>query len=286
MEKRRKINKLKVGICIFIAILMITIAVFGRYIYNDMREAYFTSKKFYFTSNLLTLDNQKYTYEDWGGIDTYQINFDLYSYASKFLKLDYDLNYEVSCQPVSTDKIKCAVNTTDGASSATGTIYHTEQDSYAANVSKIKVYVIPTKTINKGENIKISIKAKTQEPYKKEISCEISLKIKEPTTNTYEIEDVANRNYLNLKLVNKSNRAVQYTLTFDPNEIRLDLNDDAYVNKVDYETTDINGNSYVNKVVFDVEKEATKNVKFYKVDMSKDYTYPNGDTSPIIDVAM
>ena len=33
-----------------------------------------------------------------------------------------------------------------------------------------------------------------------------------------------------------------------------------------------------------MSKEATKNIKFYKVDKTKDYTYPSGDAESIITV--
>lgn len=105
-KKVRKLNKVKVGICIFLIVLTIAISVFGRYIYNNIREAYFTSKQFYFTSDLLTLDNATYQYENWGGIDAYEINLDLYSYANTLLRLDYDLNYSISCETTQTDRVK------------------------------------------------------------------------------------------------------------------------------------------------------------------------------------
>ena len=103
--KDKKLNKVKVGISIFLIVLVIAISVFGRYIYNNAREAYFTSKQFFFTSDLLTLDNQTYTYENWGGIDVYEINLDLYSYANTLLRLNYDLEYSVSCETPDTDKV-------------------------------------------------------------------------------------------------------------------------------------------------------------------------------------
>ena len=104
-RKNKKLNKVKIGIIIAIIILTITLAVFGRYIYNGIREAYFTSKAFYFTSDLLTLDNATYQYENWGGVDEYDINFDLYSYANTLLRLDYDLDYTVSCETPDSDKV-------------------------------------------------------------------------------------------------------------------------------------------------------------------------------------
>ena len=278
-RKEKKLNKVKVGITIFLIVLVITIAVFGRYIYNNAREAYFTAKQFFFTSDLLTLDNQTYTYENWGGIDVYEINVDLYSYANTLLRLDYDLNYEISCEALQPTKIKCGINSADGPTTTNGIIYAT------TNVSKVTIFVTPLTQINKGEVVTVAIRASTQEPYKKEISCEVSLKVQEVTENTYEIEDVVNRNYAVLKLVNAQDTALQYTLTFDPRELRLDLNDEIYVNKISTETTTISGNEYVNKIVFNMDAEAAKNIKFYKVDMSQDYTYPSGETSPAIDVA-
>ena len=104
-KHNRKLNKLKVTTVIFLIILIVTLAVFGRYVYNGIREAYFTSRKFYFTSNLLTLNNPTYQYENWGGVDAYDINFDLYSYANTLTRMDYDLNYTVSCETSDSDKV-------------------------------------------------------------------------------------------------------------------------------------------------------------------------------------
>ena len=105
MRKEKKLNKVKVAVVIFIIVLIISGVAFGRYVYNGIREAYFTSKEFYFTSDLLTLDNATYQYEDWGGVDAYDINFELYSYANTLLSLDYDLNYSVSCETPDTDTV-------------------------------------------------------------------------------------------------------------------------------------------------------------------------------------
>ena len=104
--KTRKLNKVKLVITLFVIIvLVITCSVFGRYVYYQAREAYFTSKAFYFTSDLLTLDNATYQYENWGGVDNYEINFDLYSYQNTLLRLDYDLEYTLSCETPDSDKV-------------------------------------------------------------------------------------------------------------------------------------------------------------------------------------
>ena len=85
---------------------MISITVFGRYIYNSVRDAYFLAEQFYFSSDILTVNGSEYQYSNWGGTSVYQIEFELYSYTNEFAKLDYDLGYTVTCSTSDTDKIK------------------------------------------------------------------------------------------------------------------------------------------------------------------------------------
>lgn len=76
------------------------------------------------------------------------------------------------------------------------------------------------------------------------------------------------------------------TLQFNPNVLRIDTNDEVYINrdmttgKTEYAT--ISDKQYVKKIVFEMPAETTKYVKFYKVDKSQNYTYPGVNaTSPI-----
>lgn len=143
--------------------------------------------------------------------------------------------------------------------------------------------VTPKSPIQKDETITVKIKASTQEPYKKEISCEVTLRVKQVTVNSYKIEDVANRNYAMLELTNAQNSGMPVTLEFDPDVVRIDTNSEAYFNRVEgSEVT--NSKGYVKKFTFTIDKEAVKNIKFYKIDMSKDYTYPSGDANSVITV--
>lgn len=177
-------------------------------------------------------------------------------------------------------KLSYGINTADGPTSSSGIIYAD------TNVERIKIIVTPLNQIKKGEIIKVRIKASTQEPYKKDISCEISLRVQELTENEYAIEDEVNRNYAILKLVNAESTGAQITLTFDPKDLRLDLNDEIYVNKVSEETSVIDGKNYVKKVVFNLDGETAKNIKFYKVDATQDFTYPKGSNKSAITVTM
>lgn len=174
------------------------------------------------------------------------------------------------------------INEVGGPTETTGIIY-ADNGGAEDNVSRIKIVVTPKTQIEQNDIITIRIKASTQEPYQKEISCEISLRIQQVLANSYEIEDVANRNYVILKMENTHNTGGNVSLEFDPNVIRIDLNDEAYLNRIEG-SEEVDSNGYVEKFVFTMEKESAKNIKFYKVDMSQDYTYPSGDTDSVISV--
>jgi len=289
MGKRRKLNKLKVGILIFLIVLILSISVFGRYIYNAAIEGYFLARQFYFSSDILTVggENQVYTYDSWGGVGEFEIGFDLYSYNNELSKLNYDLGYTITCYPVendgSSDKITCTIAGTNGATTSTGTILAT------TNTSRVGIIVKPTEgtIISEGDTVNLIVSASTSEPYQKTISRKFSLHINLPEGNSYSIEDVAGRDYAVLKLVNRMENGTQATLEFDPSIVRLDVNDEIYTdtaNRVEVGTTTISGNAYINKIVFNIEAESAKNVKFYKVDKSQDYSYPGVWTPSIITV--
>ena len=270
MVKQRKLNKLKVSIVVILIVLTFVITVFGRYIYNNVREAYFTAKQFYFSSDILTVNGAEYQYSNWGGTEVYPIEFNLHSYNNKLSKIDYDLDYTVTCSTSNADKIKCTINSyaADATNTATGTIYAT------TNTSKVVVFVTPIAQIEKEDSVKIQVSASTTVPYQKTISCEFTLKVETQFENTYSIEDVANRDYAILKLTCADEAGTAVSLEFDPNVLRIDMNDEVYLNKTSEETSTIDGKQYVKKIVFDISAETTKYVKFYKVDKTQNYTYP------------
>ncbi len=84
-------------------------------------------------------------------------------------------------------------------------------------------------------------------------------------------------------MVNTHETGGNVSLEFDPNIVRIDLNDDAYINRIEG-SEEVNGDGYVEKFVLTMDKESAQNIKFYKVDMSQDYTYPSGDATSVITV--
>lgn len=143
--------------------------------------------------------------------------------------------------------------------------------------------VTPKHAIDKNETVTIKIKASTQEPYKKEISCEVTLRVKQIAVNSYSIEDVPNRNYALLKLTNVQGSGMPVTLEFDPSIVRIDLSDESYINRIENSEVTASG-GFVKSFTFTMDKESSKIIKFYKVDVSKDYTYPSGDADSVVTV--
>ena len=137
------------------------------------------------------------------------------------------------------------------------------------------------------ETITIEVSASTSVPYQKTISGKFILKPETQGTNTYSIEDVVNREYAILKLT-CPNDSSTVTLEFEPEKLRIDTNDEVYINRNDTKTeyTTINGKNYVTKIVFEMPAETTKYVKFYKVNKALNYTYPGSQTTSPIKVTI
>ena len=89
--------------------------------------------------------------------------------------------------------------------------------------------------------------------------------------------------YLELSDENKAKcHSMFITLDFNPEELRLDTTSGVYLtadktpgsNELGYITT-ADGFDYINHIIFKMEAEESKVIKFYKVDASQNYTYPN-----------
>ena len=64
----------------------------------------------------------------------------------------------------------------------------------------------------------------------------------------------------------------------------LDITSAEYSTAVERKTTTINGYTYVNSITIEIDASSSADLRFYKVDVSKDYTYPNGNSSSILQI--
>ena len=84
--------------------------------------------------------------------------------------------------------------------------------------------------------------------------------------------------------ISKQNCISKYIkLSFDPGVILVDTTSSILDNATfGYKT--INDVSYIKEVTFPIDALSSKELKFYKLDPSLNYTYPNDGTDSIINV--
>ena len=177
--------------------------------------------------------------------------------------------------------------------------------------------IIPNTQFDIGDVVDIKIKASTTSPYIKEISAEFQLIIGKEKVS-YEIVDSPKMPYLDLDITNTlsyytvsqsfgsfevGNRisrdtyfglsdmdkqkcySALITLQFDPKFILLDMTNENYINSTQVTKTSKDSYDYINGITFRIDANTGTRVRFYKTDITKDYTYPNaGGTQPIITV--
>ena len=265
---------------------------FGRYVKNIVDNHFLTTQKFYFNSNKLTEDNKKYVIDHWSGVDSYLINVAMDSLHNNIRGADSDIDYKISCEAET--GVECRLSKTTGVIDVTD-----YSDSFEVNV-------VPTVSFKDGDEVSVSIVAEATSPYTKKLSATFTFVVGSYGI-TYKIEDAQNQVYLNSSITNakdyynvitafdghqvgdrisrddyaalsdvnkaKCSGAI-VTLTFDPNKYKLDLTNPAYLNNISYTTTKIDGFDYVNSITFSVDPETSALVKFYKMDVTKDNTYP------------
>ena len=250
----KKIKKQRI-ILLFIVILVVIIILptFSRYIYNNIKESYLNSKQFYFTSDLLNVNNNKVSFSNWGGSVTYVLEFDINSKLNELTKVNYDMNYELTCTIDEKDKATLFIGSENGDSTEgkeDGTITIKRSISSAQNTDTVKLYIKP--------------------------------KQKLPLNNS------VNSEYAVLNLVNSNKDTTTIKISYDPDKIRIDLTDDFFdLNNLVTNLTDFNtkqwtrtldsSKKYIKEVKFYLKGQSSKKIKFYKIDRTIDYTYPNTD---------
>lgn len=297
---KRKINKKKLIICIIILIILTSSPVFGRYIYNSVKDLYLKSRNFSFSSDLLTTAGKTYKYSNWSGVDTYEIDFQLYSYENELSLFSYEgdgLGYTVTCTV--DDPTKATVHVGTEAGEATNTSYIPN----LTNVKDVKVYLRPTGNLVDGDTVKLTITASTSEPYVKTISATFIIRIAIHSNVTYSIDDSEGSIYATLKLINTASESTKLGLTFRPYYLRIDETNPYCENALVKEyvtvtetikqvTTNEDGDEvvedvevdvqYINYIVIEMEPEDVATIRFYKQDTSVDYTYPGGSYGSLI----
>lgn len=306
-SKRNKNNRKKflVILCLIIVLFysIKAIKTFSIYVYNNVKEFYLKTNDFYFYSDKLKLNKAEYSVENWSGIEDYIININMNSMENNSVRCNSDIQYNItySCS----ENVLCELSKTNSTILA------------STNTDNFVVKIVPKTTLETGDKVWIEVEAKSTYPYVKTLSARFEITIGNMGMS-YNIEDYPNNQYLEFNVINTLNfytideafgeyqpgnkidmykylelsdenkakcHSMLITLTFDPNEILVDMTTEMYLKTVAKTTVVIDGYTYVNSITFKLDAITSKSIKFYKVNLENDYTYPNENNAPIINIS-
>ena len=304
MKFIRKHRKLSVFILIILVLFVFFGSTFARYIYNKIDNFILETKDFYFNSSILSTDTSLYKITNWDGVNSYTLNIDVNNKKNELKSTNSDIKYDISFE--CPDTVNCSL------SKKSGIIYKdSKTDSYTITVT-------PKSNFYAGDEVEIITTAVSSYPYKKTLSAKYTIGV-EKSKFSYEIVDSINSKILTLKLTNSISyyeveRAFssfkvgdqisfdtynglsdsekdncfssKVTITIPVDKLYLDMSSDSYINRISGSDSfvTINNFNYVSSYSFKVDANSSKQILFYKEDISKNYTYPIINNTSIIDL--
>lgn len=306
MKGTKKKHKYKVKYIIILFLILVNliffVSILGRYVVDSTKPFFGRTKEFYFYSDKLGEKNPAYQIENWSGVDDYVITINMHGYQNNLLTNSYDIDYDVSY--IASDNIICQL------SADKGTI------DTKTNSSSFNLTITPNEQLETGDNVFVEITAHAKSPYDKTIKGRFTLIVGQEKLS-YNVDDSENRPYLDVNITNtlsyytvreafdsyevgrQITRDVYETLTaeqkkkcyskivtlkFNPEEILLDMTSNSYSNALETKTIVKNGHTYINSMTFSIDALSSQRIRFYKVDESKNYTYPNNNNKEVVTI--
>lgn len=303
-------------IIIIIIILMTVKVIFpatvslSKFVYSAIRTAYLNSKEFYFTSNILAKsENTRFEIKNWSGSRGTKTNIatiEMYSRKNTLKKskvdIEYQLKFDVEVfkyQNVTDTSLSCVEQSPIEMTEQQLNTYSLESNYIDLqidpilngetrlisnnNVDEFTMNITPKNSdFKEGEYVHIKIRADAVSPYTETLYGNLYIYAGKDGI-TYQVEDSANSPYLNVILTNDSDKTeAELEIQFDPNVIVLD---NTANNFTEFETTQIGSNpsyEYINKIKVNVAQLDSEFIKFYKKDITKDYSIPDENTLKVL----
>ena len=278
----------------------------GRYAYTEIKKYFIRTNRFYFNCDKLSESGSNIEMTNWSGVGQYTVVFNMNNSSNRLLSSEENIEYDITYRCSS--NVTCSIedNKTNGTITTT-----TNTDSFT-----IVITVPPDVVLQDMDVVELYVETNATTPYQKKLYGTVRLVVGHYGLS-YEIEDSVNSPYLSIKNTNtldyyvvktafgnytagaqidtatyqsltaaeKQNCASAIiTLEFDPNVILLDMTNEFYQNAFDIQTVRINNYDYIKKFSFKIEAMSSNNIKFYKKNVSNNYSYPNGNASSIITV--
>lgn len=302
-KNKNKYLRRQIIILISLVICILSfVVIFGRYLTNNIKNFFVKSEEFYFYSDKLSENTSIYEIDNWSGVDDYVITINMNSTKNNIEAATYDIGYSVSYE--CTDNAICTLSKTAGII------------SQSTNTDFFNITITPNMQLETGDRVIVEIEATSTAQYKKtlkgrftlvvgkeKLSYQITDKLQNPymelsITNTlsYYIVDQAFSNYTAgqkididtyLALTDEEKKKCYssiVTIKFNPTEILFDVTNNAYGDATNIKTTTIDGKTYINEITIPIDAVSSRDLRFYKVDVSKDYTYPNESNTSIVTI--
>lgn len=300
---RNKYQKKQILIMILILVFLISfVVIFGRYLTNSVNDFFVRSKEFYFFSDKLAENTAIYQIDNWSGVDDYVITINMNSRKNNLKATSYDIGYNISYQ--CSDNAICQLSKTEG-----NILSETNTDFFNLTIT-------PNRQLDTGDKVVVEIEVNSTAQYQKTLKGKFTLVVGKEKL-TYQITDAKQNPYMELSITNtlsyyiveqafdsyvigqkididtylalsEENKKKCYsaivTIKFEPSEILFDVTNEAYADATNIGTTIIDGKTYINSITIPIEAISSRNLRFYKVDVSKDYTYPNSNNSSIVEI--
>ena len=302
MKILKKLKKVNILVALLVLLSFMLISTFGRFVYVEIRDNFFTSETFFFNSDKLTEEHAVFQIENYNGVDPYDIIINLNTLDNNLLKTNIDVDYEVT--------YSCSANANCSVTKEEGTIYAgNNTDFFLATIT-------PTTNLEDQDEIYIEVEVTSTSPYITTLSGEFTLRVGHFGLS-HRIDDRYGDPYINLNVTNTldfyrvlepfgsysegdyidietylslsdNDRDNCYSavveLNFDPEVLRLNMTSDIYFNALDYSIINIEGNDYINYISFKIDAITSERIKFYKVDANNNYSYPLYNLDSIVDV--
>ena len=298
IEFNKKYKKKQIIILALIVLCLLSfVIIFGRYVTNTINNFFVRSKEFYFYSDKLSEDNSVYQVDNWSGVDDYVITINMNSNNNNIESATYDIGYNIS--------YTCSDNAICQLSKTSGTILASTNSVF------FNLTITPNTQLSTGDRVVVEVEVNSTAPYKKTLKGKFTLVVGKEKLS-YQITDDEQSPYMILSMTNtlsyytvkeafgsytvgqkididtylaltdeekKKCYSAIVRIEFDPNEILFDVTNSAYADATNITTTTIGGKTYISGFTISIDAISSREIRFYKVDVSQDYTYPNNNNS-------
>ena len=301
-QKNKYLKKQIILIFLILLIIISLVSILGRYVTNNVNNFFARSKEFYFDSDKMSEKTDVFQINDWTGVDPYTFTIDMNSRKNNKEAATYDISYNIKYN--CTSNAICQISKTEGVIPAT------------TNSDLFYITITPNTQLDTGDKVEVNVEATSTSEYQKTIKGKfilvvgkekLSYEINDRPNSAYMILDITNTisyytvkekfdNYLvgqkididTYKGLTDINKKKCYSrivsIEFNPNEVLLDMTNENYNKAYNIKNKIISGKNFINGLTIDMEPISSKKIRFYKVDKTKDYTYPNQTNNPIIKV--